>query len=618
VHKIFAQSILISSISLTSSTLFAESTSLGSIMITANRYSQPTDESLASVSVITRSDIEQSAATDLSTLLSSVTGIVVKPSGPSGQLTSVFMRGTNSNHVLTIVDGIKLYSATAGSTAFQHIPLDQIERIEIVRGPRSSLYGSEAIGGVIQIFTHKGSMKPSATINVAAGTHNTREMSAAFSGSTQNADLSLNAKQSSTNGIDVIKHTTENDDDGYTNDSISARVNYRFNPEFSLQSSFMNTRGDTEYDSCFNSTTFLSSDDCNSKSQQQVFSNTLKFTPDGMWNGQLQIGTSKDFDDNFADATREYTFETKRESISFTNDLIFSAEHIVVLGIDYADDEVSSTFLDSTSPSNRSNTGTFAVWSNRFDKLKVSASIRRDDNEQFDVHNTGNIALGHPITSNLDAFISYGTAFKAPTFNDLYSSFGGNPLLKPEESNSTEIGIRGTHQLGSWSFNVFQTNIDELIISVPTGTFSSISSNVAKAEITGAEFTSTLNIGGWNSNLSLSYVDPINKSGANDGKVLQSRAKQTLSLGVKRDFQKITFGSSIIAQSKRYTTADNSASIAGYGIVNISADYHVTKDVMLSAKLNNLLDKEYVLNEGFGTTYNTLGRTVFVNLSYTM
>ena len=586
-------------------------------MITANRFSQPADESLASVSVITRSDIEQSPANDLSSLLSSVTGIVVKPSGPSGQLTSVFMRGTNSNHVLTIIDGVKLYSATAGSTAFQHIPLDQIERIEIVRGPRSSLYGSEAIGGVIQIFTRKGSKKPSATVDVAAGTHNTREMSVEFSGSTQNADFSLNANQSSTDGIDVIKHATANDNDGYINDSIGARLNYRFNATTSLQSSIMNAQANNEYDNCY-TPSFSATDDCDADSQQQAFNNILKFTPDGIWDSQLQFGTSKDFEDNFADSGRAYTFETQRKNISFINNFNLSENQIVIFGLDYADDEVRSTFLASTTPSTRSNSGIFAVYSNKFNQLNMSASIRQDDNEQFETHNTGNIAFGHPITKNLDAFISYGTAFKAPTFNDLSSSFGGNPALKPEESSSTEIGISGTHAIGLWTFNIFQTNIDELIISVPTGPFSSISSNVAKSEISGAELTSSLNVGQWNSNISLSYVDPVNKSGANNGKVLQARAKQTLSLNINRDFQKYTFGSSLLAQGKRYTNADNSESIAGYGIININSDYRITKDLKVTAKINNLLDEEYVINEGFGTTYNTLGRTLLVNLSYTM
>ena len=139
------------------------------VVVTANRYAQNVSNTLASTTVITRQDIEESTAISLDDLLSSVNGIDVKSSGSFGKSSSVFMRGTNSSHVLTMVDGVKLFSATGGSTAYQHIPLSQIERIEIVRGPRSGLYGSEAIGGVIQIFTRQGKKETASAIIIEQG-----------------------------------------------------------------------------------------------------------------------------------------------------------------------------------------------------------------------------------------------------------------------------------------------------------------------------------------------------------------------------------------------------------------------------------------------------------------
>ena len=312
-----------SSVFINANAIADTSITLDDIIVTENRHSQSVDDSLASVTVITRQDIEKSAAKDLPSLLNRSAGFDLKPSGPYGKVSSLFLRGTNSNHLLTLVDGVKLYSASSGGSAFQHIPLNQVERIEIVRGPRSSLYGSEAIGGVIQIFTRKGTQKTSASTNIGAGSNKSKEISASFSGGTEKANFSLSARHFKTDGIDAIFHTTANDDDGYENDSMSAQFGYQFNQEISFQSSFMNAQGNSRYDNCLNSS-YTSSDNCDSDFVQQVFSSSLKFTPDSIWDGQLQLGRSRDLDDNFWESTQNYTFETEREEISFINSLQFT------------------------------------------------------------------------------------------------------------------------------------------------------------------------------------------------------------------------------------------------------------------------------------------------------
>lgn len=616
-HKKLICGLLNGLIGLSSAQVFAQSPAdndtFEEMIVTANRYAQTANESLASVSVISREDIEQSTAYDLPELLAGVAGVVVRSSGPYGQQTSLFLRGSNSNHVLVLVDGAKLYSATTGSTALQHIPLSQVERIEVVRGPRSSLYGAEAIGGVIQIFTRRTEQQNGARVELGAGSNSSREVNTGLSLVSEKAQFSVNVRHFNTDGIDTIVHDSINDNDGYRNSAFNAQFDYRFNSAVAFSSSVMDAQGEVNYDNCYNSITFTSSDECSSDYKQQSISNSVNFTPGGIWDGQLQFSRSKDFDENYSDTQRQYTFETEREAVSFTNNFQLSDTQMLALGIDYADDTVSSDFLGASTPDSRDNTAVFALWNQQLDQLQFNLSLRSDDNEQFDQHTTGNISLGYPLTGNLTGFISYGTAFKAPSFNDLYSAFGGNPDLQPEESASTEIGVRGTIDEASWSFNIYQTDIDDLIIYNQT-TFTS--ENIAQAQIRGAELNSSLQLAQWQLQLALSYTDPRNKSGDDEDKVLQSRPKQTLSIQAQRDFGRFSLGSSLLAQSQRYTSSDNSTSSPGYGLLNAHASYQLSKSMTVQAKLSNLLDKDYILNEGFGTTYSTLGRSLFVNLSY--
>ncbi len=619
-YKTLSKTLLIISTGLNSFNVFAEDQTtddqtLNEVIVTANRYSQNADESLVSSTVITRVDIEKSNAQDLPALLSRVAGLDIRTSGSYGKATSSFMRGTNSSHLLTLVDGVKLYSATAGSAALQHIPLDQIERIEIVRGPRSSVYGSEAIGGVIQIFTRKGSAKASSSANVGYGSNNSKELSASFSGGTEKANFNLTASSFKTDGIDAIVHTTPNDNDAYNNDSVSASFDYQFNSSFAFRSSFMNAQGSTQYDNCFDSN-FASSDNCSTDFTQQTFSNTLKITPEGMWDAEIQIGTSKDLNDSFFDNAENSSFNTKRDNAAFVNNLQFTENHLVILGIDYAKDDVNTSAYPANTPNTRDNTGIFSAWNAQFNKVNLELNLRSDDNEQFGRHNTGSVAVGLTYTKRAQPFISYGTAFKAPTFNELYYPFFGSETLKPEESESFEIGLRGDYGTGNWSFSLYHTQIDNLI-SYDSTIF--LANNIDKSKITGAELVSNAHLLKWNINTTLSYTDAVNDSGANKGKQLVARAKETLSLSADRSIGNFNIGMALLAQSKRYQNSDNSASTAGYGVVDLSANYNFTSQFKLSLKLNNILDKDYALNKTFGgANYGTLGRNFFVNLSYQM
>jgi vitamin B12 transporter len=232
----------------------AENT-LPELVVTATRTAQTVDESLASVTVISREEIDNSQALTLPEILRGVPGLDISSNGGLGKTTSVFMRGTESDHVLVLVDGLKIGSATLGNVALEHLPLSQIERIEIVRGPRSSLYGSEAIGGVIQIFTRQGK---GIQASVGMGDDRTYQVTAGLSGATKENWYSLYADHLQTEGFNDCQGNTsggcftiEPDDDGYDNTSFSAKLGHRFGDSVTIEAHAMQAQGHTEYDSSF-------------------------------------------------------------------------------------------------------------------------------------------------------------------------------------------------------------------------------------------------------------------------------------------------------------------------------------------------------------------------------
>jgi len=604
-RSIFSKPLFIAIASLPATSVFAE-TAIDPIVVTASRHEQSLDDTLSSTTLITRKDIEESNASSLEDLLMSVSGFDVIQSGPYGKNTSIFMRGTNSTHTLTLIDGIRIHSATTGSTAFQHLPLSQIDRIEIVRGPVSSLYGSEAIGGVIQIFTRKGSKKSTAKFNIEEGSNNTSKVEAGFSGQKEKIGYSLYASHFSTDGIDAIKHTTANDNDGYDKKSLTTNLSYKFNKVAALDFKLLNAEGTTLYDNCYNSS-FSQSDNCYADFEQQAISTKLKLTPKGIWDAVVLLGSSKDFSDNFWEDTTNNTYQTEVSNISLQNNFQISKNNLVIAGIDYVEDTVLATpytVYDKT----RDNQGTFVSWKSKAGATSFKTSVRNDDNEQFGSHVTGTLSAGYKVNKSLKTFITFGTAFKAPTFNQLYWPGYSNPNLLPEESESIEIGLKKKFKKSILQLSVYNTKIDNLIVSA---------TNINKAEIDGIEASTSMKLTDWKVKFSTNFIEPINKDATNYGKILKNRAQYNISMNAVRYYGKTGVFVSVLNQGKRYTDSANTTALDAYTVVDLKLNRKINKNITTDIKIKNIFDEEYLLNGGFNT-YNTLGRSVFVSLTYKM
>jgi len=583
--------------------LSAAENTLPTLIVTATRTAQTVDDSLASVTVITREDIDNSQALTLPDILRTVPGLDINSNGGLGKPISVFMRGTESDHVLVLVDGLKIGSATVGSVAFEHLPLSQIERIEIVRGPRSSLYGSEAIGGVIQIFTRQGK---GIQASVGMGDDTTYHLTAGISGATKENWYSLSASHLQTEGFNDCQGNTsggcftiEPDDDGYDNSSSTAKLGHRFGDSLTIEAHAMRAQGHTEYDSSFdNEADFV----------QQIFGIKADYVASDQWQLNLSAGSSRDEIDNFGNNAPKSFFHTTRTMTTFQNNFLLPNENILIVGYDYQKDEVDSStqyLVDS-----RDNQGVFAEYQTQWGGADLIVGIRNDDNEQFGDHTTGNIALAYALTPNTRLMLSYGTAFKAPTFNELYFPNFGTPKLDPEESESIEIGLMATHPDYQWSLNAYHTKIDKLIATnfdAATGDF--FADNINKAKISGIDGALSWQKAGWEFKLKGSWLKPEDDV---TGNLLPRRAQKTINVELAQRWKSARLGISSLAQSHRYDDAANNQRLGGYGILNLTAEYNFNKHWALRARVENVLDKEYETVR----FYNTQGQFWFVSFHY--
>lgn len=570
-------------------------------IVTATRTAETVDETLAAVTVITREEIQRLQARSLQELLAARPGIALVSNGGLGKQTSLFLRGTESDHVLVLVDGIKAGSATVGGAAWHDLPLDQIERIEIVRGPRSSLYGSEAIGGMVQIFTRKGGGKPRLYGSAGYGSDGTHKSHAGLAGGGERSWFNLSLSHLESDGFDAWRDQSEPDDDGYRSTSVLGRLGSRFGQTGEAEISILRAEGRNDYDGMgpyANQNDFV----------EQTVGARLSLAPLAHWRTSLAVGNARSEREYFQDGHRApgQDLAASRYTLSWQNELVLAADHLVVAGVDYQRDKAEGDMAFTVAE--RDNKAGFIEYQGGFGSHSLQLAVRHDDNEQFGGHTTGSLAWGYQWTPTASLFASYGTGFNAPTLQDLHVPWGGNLNLEPEESRSVELGIQGRNAAFAWSFSLFQTKIDNLI--VPDASWNLY--NLAETRIRGAEATLETRVLGWQANLSLTLLDPENRYGDNRGNLLPRRSRQSGRIDLDRTFGRFSVGGSVFAESHRYDDPENNVRLGGYALLDLRASYAFNRDWSLRAMVGNVLDKDYETAAG----YNQPGRTWFVSLHY--
>jgi vitamin B12 transporter len=582
------------------------------IQITAGRVAQPLEETPAAVTVVTREDIERQQAKSVPDVLRGLPGVTLANQGGPGKQSSLFLRGTESDHVLFLIDGVKVGSATSGTTPIENLPVELVERIEVVRGPRSSLYGSEAIGGVVQVFTRRGAAPGlSPTASVGVGSDGYHEAGAAVAAASRNAWFNGSVSLVETDGFNACTGdppslagcaTDEPDRDGYRQRAGQVRLGYRFDADTELDLHALRTRGDTEFDGSFQN---------ESETLQQVVGLGLRLRPMQRWRMQLRAGQSRDEADNFKDDVFATRFDTRRDTLNWQNDLTVAEGHLITLGADYQDDRVTST--TGYTASSRDNLGIFGQYLGNLGAHELQLSLRHDDNEQFGDHVTGNAGWAYPLDDELRASAAYGTAFKAPNFNELYFPSdpvfggGGNPDLRPETSRSAELGLDARKPWGGWSLRAYQTEIDDLIIASFTTGF--VPYNVAEARIRGMELGAHASLANWQLRGDVTLLDAENRV---TGKELPRRPRQSARLDIDRHSHRYTLGATLVGAGGSYDDPANTRELDGYVTLDLRAEYRLDRAWRLQGRLVNLFDEDYET----AAYYNQPGRSVFVTLRY--
>ncbi|WP_192037174.1 TonB-dependent receptor [Halomonas sp. YLGW01] len=573
---------------------------LAPMVVTASLAPQTADQSLASVTILDEADLRRQDPKDITDILRAQPGVDVSSSGGFGKNTGIYLRGTGRESTPLMIDGIRLRSATDGGPAWQFLEPRVFERIEVVRGPRGSLYGADAVGGVVQLFTPKGEGDPTPSISLGGGSFGTRRASASLSGAEDGTRYFVATSRLESDGYEIVDGEG---DKGYDNTTGLVRLSHGFDNGAEVGVLALRASGNTEFDN------YGSPGDTDYVQQVAGVYGELPLTE--AWSSRLTLSEARDESNSHRD-TGDSVFDTRTRTARWENILAFGP-HELVAGGEYARDDVdSTTAFDKDS---RDNKAVFTQALMDFSPLSLQASLRHDDNEAFGEETTGSLALGVALDETHTLRASYGTAFRAPTFNDLYypddGFYEGNPDLEAETSETYELGIRGQLGRGFWDLAVYQSDIDDMITTVDTDGDGSVdtSENVDRARIRGVEVATGADINDWTLRAAVTLMDPEDRD---TGKQLTNRASQSLRLDADRTLGDWSLGGSFIAQNHRYEDADNDERLAGFGLLNLRAGWAFAPGWSARLTLENALDRDYETAGG----YNSPGRAAYLSLSF--
>jgi len=588
------------------------------VVVTANRYPQHLSEVLSDTQTISSEDIARSGASSVVDLLQKQRGIEVARNGGPGTSASVFIRGANSNQNIVLVDGVRIGSSTLGTANWSALPLSSIDHIEIVYGPLSTMYGADAMGGVIQIFTKKGDGPARFSAAAGYGSNNTRQVEAQVSGATggyNSFSYSLAAGKEKSDGYSASKlgassFTYNPDKDGYDKENVSGQIGFQMAKGHQVGLAFLNSKLDAQYDSG-------PGYDTRSKQKLENISVFTKneFLPN--WTSELRYAEARDKsgDDSAAESWGKSQIDTKQTDLTWQNDIRFGRDNLQLLA-SYRDEDVMSSSTPEVTGSR--NTKSFAASYNLVRGAHLaSISGRRDDSSAFGNHNTGSIAYGYRFTNALRATASYGTSFRAPTFNELYYPGYGLATNQPERGRNAELGLRYDDGVSKLSANYYHNKITDLLVNTTpcpdptfTGTFG-CAYNVNKALLEGLTIAGSRKFGDFNLQGNIDLQDPRDET---KDKQLVRRAKRHASFAADYSLGAVTTGAEWQLSGKRYENAANTTTLGGYGLVNLYATYQFNPDWSVLARWNNIAGKDYEL----ARFYATPGSKFFVGVRYGM
>lgn len=608
--RIMKKTIIASLIGLSFTPVAAQSQEIpetSGVVVTASRLPQSRDSVLADVTVIDHEEIQKAGQSTLVELLARQPGIEYSATGGAGKQSSIFIRGTNSDHVIVLVDGLRVNSATTGSFSFESLPISQIERIEILRGPAASLYGADAIGGVIHIFTHPANGESRLSANVGYGRYDTKRASAGISTSQDRWRYSLNVSSLSTDSFSAqrVKSGVDKDHDPYRNLSVNASAGYELALGHDLQLQFLNSEGESDYD--------CGRQICNVDQTLLSYGLTSRNRFTDQWQSTLRWGIGID-DSTDLTSTRRTVLRTEQRQFSWQNDITLPLG-VLSLTYDRLEQDVSGNPSNSVyAVTSRDNNGWLAGYLLDYGPHTVQANLRLDDNSQYDTHTTGNLAYGFRFAPNWRISAGYGTAFKAPSFNQLYFPGFGNENLDPEESRNLETSLRYQSNTVQASITAFRNKVSDLIVFGAT-----MPLNIDNAELKGITMEAAWKMDVWTVRGNATLQSPEDEE---SGNLLPRRARSYGTFAIERSLGDVQLSAEVVTSGQRYNDPENQFRLAGYTLFNLMADYRLTSEWSLNARYDNVFNREYTVastKNAFspnGPDYETPGANLFVGLRW--
>ncbi len=593
----------------------ANNNALDPVIVTATRTPTRANDVLADYVYIGPEEIADAGQSSLVQLLQRQRGVEISSNGGSGAIASVFLRGANSGQTLVLIDGVRSQSTNSGSPSWQAIPLSLISHIEIIFGPQSSLYGSDAIGGVVQIFTKTGDGPLQVGASSGYGTYGTSISDASIYGSTsgdQKIRYSLSATVENAAGFNTIASNNSSINNynttqpmGYTRSGGAGRLSQEWSRGQEVGMQVFASRNNSQYP-VFSSSKSIGNQ-INDVSTYALYSKN-QFTD--KWKSLIQIAQSYDLGQALTPSSNAVT-NSRQNIYTWQNDIYVGKDLVQFV----AERKVASVY--STSGRGLSldqTTNSFAgAYQLKRESHLGNVSLRSDNITDYGPQTTGNIAYGFFFTKQLRANINYGTGFKAPSFYDLYYPNYGVPTLKPEKSKNSEIGIHYETKKFDVRVIAYSNTITNLIqyssSGCPSG-YSSCANNVANAKITGLSIGGTARLGSLSFRGSFDQQNPIDER---TGFVLAKRARQFGNIGAEYKDTKMVVGAEGTFQANR-NDFSNTGYMGGYGLFNLYGNYEFAKDWTLFGRWNNILNKNYQLSYG----YNTPGSNLFVGVRYAM
>ena len=590
----------------------ATNPAVAAVVITASRAPQAAADVLSDHVLLSSEDIVRSGAGNIVDLLQRQRGIEVARNGGPGTNASVFIRGGDSKQTVVLVDGVRIGSSTSGIANWSALPLASIERIEIIYGPLATMYGADAIGGVVQVFTKRGAGAPAVTAALGAGAAKARSADASVSGGAGRFNYALTIAHDEDEGFSAtlpgnFGHNPDND--GYTKNSASGQLGVTVAKGHEAGLLFMHSRLDAQYDSG------ASTYDAHG---EQTLKNVALYSKHQIlpaWQLKLQASRANDQSANFSNATATgySAIDTRQTTYSAQSDVALGPDLLQVL-LERREEDVLSSSSAALTRDRVTNSGALSYSLKRGPHL-ATASARWDSSSQYGSVRTGGLGYGYRISNTLRANTSVGSSFRAPTFNELYFPRYGVASNRPEFGRNLEAGLAYNSGAIEASAVYYRNRLTDLLVStrvcpveVATHPFG-CAYNVNRATLSGLSVGARARVGAIDLSGSFDLQDPQDDT---TGKQLARRAKRHANLAAEYGSGPLVVGAALHLSGKRFDDPANSSTLAGYGLLNLFASYRFAPDWSAVVRWNNAAGKKYEL----ARTYATAGSQAFVGIRY--